>query len=57
MSSLHPRPSQPAATWPGIELREIGVFLTLAEELHFDRASARRGVGVAPPVAGFQNPA
>lgn len=31
--------SRPA--WPGIELREIRVFLTLAEELHFGRSAER----------------
>jgi DNA-binding transcriptional LysR family regulator len=33
-----------AANWPTVELREIHVFLTLAEELHFARTAERLGL-------------
>jgi DNA-binding transcriptional LysR family regulator len=41
MSSPDFRLSEAAGTWPGIELREVRVFLILAEELHFGRTAER----------------
>jgi hypothetical protein len=42
--------------WRTIELREIRIFLTLAEELHFGRTAEQLNLGCREPVAGQVEP-